>query len=391
MSKISTFIILITGILCTSCDRNTAPKDDREHEVSSSPNGTVKLSEASAKLVGIKTGEVALRPCDHVLRRTGKILAPQPRMAIISHAYSARIAEVHVKIGDTVEEGQPLVTLECEEVGQAKADFYKALADLELARATLEREAGLLESGIGVRKNHAAAETAHIISQSAAEAAEKSLHVLGFDEEQIKQITEVHQVSPTITLDSPISGKVVSNSAVQEALVDQMTEIMKIADLSVLWVDAEVFEKDIARVKVGQNVGVKIPAYPCEVFQGKATYIGDMVDENTRTITVRAEVDNADGRLKPGLFADVEISLNGNCEVLTVPAAAVLKEGDLKVVFVKQEDGTYQRREVETGFCNGTYLHVISGLTCGELVVVEGNHQLRSEILKDQLQHGHAH
>ena len=396
MSKKGTFLILLLAMFSLQCRNNEGTLPIRkgpgnDHEESSPADDKVDLSDASSKLVGIETEEVALRHCNHVLRRTGRILAPRPQTAIISHAFSARIAEVHVKIGDVVEKGQPLVTLECQEIGQAESEFYKALADLELAKATLDRETELLESGIGVKKNHAAAETAYKIAESAAEAAEKSLHVLGFDEQQVKQIADTHQINPAITLNSPIAGKVVTNNAVRGALVDQLTEILKIVDLSVLWVDAEIFEKDIAKVKIGQKVGITVPAYPNEVFQGEVTYIADIVDEKTRTITVRAEVGNQQRRLKLGLFADVEISLNGNKKVLAIPMAAILEEGDLKIVFVQQQEGTYERRKVETGFCDGKYRHVTGGLETGELVVVEGNHQLRSELKKDQLHHGHPH
>jgi len=394
MRKIGIFLILFLAACSLQCNRRQSPvasRDTHDHSQAPPADDKVELSEACFQRVGIATEKAAMRHCNHVLRRPGKILAPQPQTAIISHAFSARIAEVHVKIGETVQKDQPLVTLECQEVGQATSDFYRAQADLELARINLAREERLLESGIGVKKNHAAAETAFKIADSAAEAAEKRLHVLGFTEDQVQELVETHQVSPAITLHSPIAGKVVANQAVRGALVDQLTEIIKIIDLSRLWVDAEVFEKDIAKVKLGQKVGISVPAYPDHVFAGKVTYIADLVNEDTRTITVRAEVGNADGRLKPGLFADVEISLNGNREVLTVPTAAVLEEGERKMVFVQLQEGSYECREVETGFCSGDYQHVISGLEAGELVVVEGNHQLRSELRKDQLQHGHAH
>jgi len=396
MSSKPVFLILVLAMSSLDCrnERQTTPAPDAKHshhEDSSSAGNKVELSEASRKLVGIETNEAALRSCNHVLRRTGKILAPAPQTVIISHAFPARVAEIHVKIGDKVEKDQPLVTLECQEVGQAKAEFYKVLADLDLAKINLAREERLLKSSIGIKKDHVAAETAHKIAQSAAEAAEKKLHVFGFTEEQVEELAGTHQISATITLDSPIAGKVVANNAVRGALVDQLTEILKIIDLSLLWVDAEIFEKDIARVKIGQNVRITVSAYPGDVFQGKVTYIGDIVDETTRTITVRAEVDNRDGRLKPGLFADVEISLNGNDKVLAVPTAAILEDGDLKVVFVEQRKGGYECREIVTGFCDGEYRQVMSGLEAGELVVVEGNHQLRSELKKDQLHHGHAH
>jgi cobalt-zinc-cadmium efflux system membrane fusion protein len=133
-----------------------------------------------------------------------------------------------------------------------------------------------------------------------------------------------------------------------------------------------------------------VPAYPDEVFHGAVSYIGDRVDETTRTITVRSEVDNTDGRLKPGMFAHVEILLNGTTTALAVRKDAVLQDGDRKTVFVVDGDG-YRLREVETGPPNGSYVTIVKGLSEGDQVVVEGNFQLRSILLQDRLQAEHSH
>jgi len=291
MKKHGMLLMLFVAVFALRCNRSQPPpssEDPHHHPEAVLPHDVVQLSEASSELADIELEEVNLRKCNSLLKLTGRVIAPQPNTVIISHAFSARVAEVHVEVGEAVRKGQPLVTLECEEVGQARSEFYKAVADLELAQINLAREERLLESGIGVKKNHVAAEAAQKVAQAVAEAAEKKLHVLGFTEEQVKEIADTHQINPSITLYSPLAGKVVSNHAVRGALVDQLTEILKIIDLSLLWVDAEVFEKDIAKVKRGQTVAIVVPAYPEEVFQGKVTYIGDVVQENTRTITVRA-------------------------------------------------------------------------------------------------------
>jgi cobalt-zinc-cadmium efflux system membrane fusion protein len=350
----------------------------------------VCLSDESRDLVGIETEKVTPRACRSVFQAMGRVLAPQPQTAIVSYAFPGRVAEVHVKVGDWVEKGQGLVTLESQNVGDAKCDFYKAAAACELAKANFEREQRLSEAGIGVKKNFVAAETELKLAQANVEAAEKKLHVLGFTEEQVKEAARTHQISPAITLYAPISGKVVAVKAVRGGMVEQAAEILRIIDLRSLWVDAEIYEKDLSKVKVGQKVEIRIPAYPGEQFAGQVTYIGDMVDDDTRTITVRTEVANGDCRLKPGMFADVAILLNGSDPVLTVPVAAVLEQGRRQIVFVKEKDG-YQRREVETALLEDGRRQVLKGLKAGEEVVAQGNHQLKSILERESLEAAHSH
>jgi cobalt-zinc-cadmium efflux system membrane fusion protein len=172
--------------------------------------------------------------------------------------------------------------------------------------------------------------------------------------------------------------------------VDQSKEILTIVDPKLLWVDAEIYEKDLAKAKIGQDVEVVVPAYPAERFTGKVSYIADTVHEETRTIIVRTEVDNGDERLKPGMFADVSLFYARNGPVLTVPLSAILEEGDEQIVFVREPDG-YARREIETGALNGLHRQVVKGLREGEEVVIEGNHQLKSKLGEAVLRGAHLH
>lgn len=360
------------------------------HAHHSEAGDTVHLPEVNQQMVGIEVAVVKTHDCPCILKAMGKVLAPQPQTAIVSHAFSARVAKSHVQIGDLVEKGQELVTLESQEVGSAKSEFFKAAADLELAQLNLKREQRLLDGGIGIQKNFIAAEAEHKIALSNHETAEKMLHVLGFTEEQVKEIAAKHQINPAITLYAPIAGKIVQNNAVLGVFVDQSTEIMTIIDPTSLWVDAEIYEKDIAKVKLGHQAEIVVPAYPEEVFAGTISYIGDLVDHETRTITVRADASNEDYKLKPGMFAGVTIVLNCGVERLVVPQAAILEEGHRKVVFVKSGD-SFRRREIKTGIIDGDYLEVLSGLEAGDAVVVEGNHLLRSMLRQELLQHGHQH
>lgn len=247
-----------------------------------------------------------------------------------------------------------------------------------------------MENGIGVKKGLVAAEADYVMAQANAEAAEKRLHVLGFTEERVKEITETHEISPKVMLTAPVSGKVVASKAILGGMVDQTVEIMTIVDPRRLWADAEVYEKDLAKMKVGQAVEICVPAYPGEAFHGTVSYIGDLVDEETRTITVRTDVANGDLRLKPGMFANVCILRNGGEPMVLVPASAVLEEGKRKLVFVKTADG-FAPREVATRAVEGDEVEIVKGLDVGEEIVVRGNHQLKSELQRELLEASHAH
>jgi len=393
MRNTAVFVLAFLGLSGMRCDRGeTPPPNPGSPAVSETPAAkeVVRLPESVCKAVGIEVEEVNERECKSVLKAMGKVLAPQLQRAIVSHAFPARVAEIHVQVGDWVEKGQPVVALESQDVGEAKSEFYKATAGCELAKLNFEREEQLLSSGIGIKKNFLAAEAEYKVAQTNVEAAEKRLHVLGFTEEQVEEIAGTHQISPLITLDAPIAGKVVDSKAVRGAMVDQSTEILAIIDLRMLWVDAEIYEKDLAKVEIGQNVELTVPAYPGVIFNGKVSYIGDLVDEQTRTITVRTEVANDELRLKPGMFADVTILLSAECRMLAVPLAAVLEDGSEKIVFVKEKE-RFVRREIETGAIDGDYQQVVKGLKAGDKVVIEGNHQLKSKLQEAVLKAAEVH
>jgi cobalt-zinc-cadmium efflux system membrane fusion protein len=350
----------------------------------------VEFTDEEKQAIEIETVVVAYKPIASQLQAVGKVLAHPLRKAIVSYAFPARIARIHVRPGDWVKESQELVTLQSEEVGEAKSAYYKAIADYELARQNHEREKRLFDRGVGAQKNMLATEAELKVAEANLDAAEKKLHVLGFTEAQVKAISESHQVNPVITLFSPISGKVVEYNVVLGGMVDQASEILTIMDPGLLCVDAEIYERDIAKMRTGQNVDVSVPAYPDEKFQGKICYIGDVLKEETRTITVRTEVENKGNKLKPGMFANIRIFLNHQTKVLTLPKEAILDDQDDKLVFVKQGDQFFPRL-IEIGIKENSDVEVKAGLEEGEEVVAKGNFQLKSKLYDEILKKAGVH
>lgn len=350
----------------------------------------ITLTGQEKEAVEIRTTLASLQPLKSELTAMGKVIARQQSKAIVSYAFPARISQIHIQIGDWVKRGQRLVTLQSEEVGNAKSDFYKAQADFELARVSYERQQRLFERGVGAKKDSLTAEADLKVAQASLEAAEKKLHVLGFSEQEVETISDSHQINPIITLYSPISGKIIQNNAVLGGMIDQATEILVVMDPSVLWIDAEIYEKDIAKIRLGMTVELSVPAYPGETFSGKVTYIGDVLKEDTRTITVRAEVENSDYKLKPGMFASIRIALNHHSRVLVVPQDSVLEDKGDKIVFIKRGEQFFLQ-VVHTGARENGYIEILQGLAEGDEVAVTGSYQLKSKLYEEILKAGHIH
>ncbi|MDH4218972.1 MAG: efflux RND transporter periplasmic adaptor subunit, partial [Candidatus Aminicenantes bacterium] len=248
----------------------------------------------------------------------------------------------------------------------------------------------LFDRGVGAQKDFLASETDFKVAEANLNATEKKLHVLGFTEEQVKSIVETHQISPIISLYAPISGKIIDHKATLGAMVDQETEILTILDPSLLCVHAEIYERDIAKIRIGQQVEVSVPAYPGETFGGKISYISDVLNEDTRTITVRSEVENREYKLKPGMFADIKIFLNHQAQALVLPADAILDEKDEKIVFLKI-GGKYLPQIVEVGTRDATYVEILTGIQEGDEVVTKGNYQLKSKLYDEILKKAGIH
>lgn len=351
--------------------------------------GRVRLTPDEERMIDISTVRVAYRPVRSGLQAMGTVYASPDRKAIISYPFPARISRVLVRPGAWVKQNQPLVLLQAEEVRLAKSEYLKALTDLELAERNHERESRLVDRGVGARKALLAAEAELKVARASVDAAEKRLIVLGLTKEEVGDVRASGNIDPTIILSAPISGKIVSSTPVLGSMVDQSTEILTIMDPTTLCVDAEVYERDLAKLRPGQEVVITVPAYPGETFSGRISFIGDVVKPTTRTVTVRTEVQNRNERLKDGMFANVQLFLQDETSVLALPERAVLDADGGQIVFVKTADG-YEPQPVTVGVRQAGYIEVVDGLVQGDEVVLDGNFQLKSKLFEEVLK-GHGH
>jgi cobalt-zinc-cadmium efflux system membrane fusion protein len=318
-------------------------------------------------------------------------------VAVIGPVNAGRIVRLYAGQGTRVRKGQKLADLESADIDQAEADYLKALADYEnalrssaaevkLAQQSYDRNKQLYEQKITAGKNLQSAEHDLEVAKAAAEnsvngtkaaltAARRHLLILGLNDATIDALAKKTDLAATFSLNSPIDGIVVERNATVGASVGTDANLFKIIDLSRVWIDADVFEKDLPRVRAGQEVKLKVTAFPESTFSGKVILINSVVDPETRTVKVRTEVPNPDGRLKPDMFANVQIVTDVNRAAISIPQSAVLNDEGKTIVFVAEGDG-YKKRQVQAGIQNNNRVEIVDGLTAGDRVVVKGNYLL---------------
>ncbi len=242
-------------------------------------------------------------------------------------------------------------------------NLQSAEHDLEVAKATAENNTASTKATLTAARRH--------------------LLILGLKESAIDALSTKPGLAATFSLNSPIDGIVIERNATIGATVGTDASVFKIIDISRVWVDANVFEKDLPRVRVGQSVKLTVTSFPGSTFSGRVIFINSVVDPETRTVKVRTEVPNPDGRLKPDMFANVEIITDINSTAISIPQAAVLDDGGKSVVFVAEANG-YKKRQVQTGIKNGDRVEIVDGLKAGDKVVVKGNYLLLQQSKGEQ-------
>jgi cobalt-zinc-cadmium efflux system membrane fusion protein len=380
---------LLSAIVHTGC-RQTPPANSSA-AANSSP------TPASAQSSAIETEIIAPQSIAGVIPATGKILVPENRVAVIGPVNQGRIVRLYAGQGTRVRKGQKLADLESADIDQAEADYLKALADYEnalrssaaeikLAQESYDRNKLLYEQKVTAGKNLQAAEHDLEVAKAAGAnsvngtkaaltAARRHLLILGLNDATIDSLGKKTDLGAVFSLNSPIDGVVVERNATVGASVGTDANLFKIIDLSQVWIDANVFEKDLQRVRPGQEVRLTVTAFPQSTFTGRVIFVDNVVDPETRTVKVRTEVANPDGRLKPEMFANVQIVTELNRAAISIPQSAVLNDEGKTVVFVAEGNG-YKKRQVQAGIQNNDRVEIVDGLSAGDKVVVKGNYLL---------------
>lgn len=347
--------------------------------------GLITIEEEAVKSAGIKIKKVSKRPLMVEESFSGVVSVDETRIAHVGPRIPGRAVEVFANLGDYVKKGQRLAIIDSTEIGEAQSQYLKAGTSFEIAEKSYERAKIILKGKVISTGEFQRREGEYLAAKTELKAAEDRLHLLGMSDTEISAIGKEHTINSRVAIYAPLSGTVIERHLTLGEVVEPVKPLYTIADLTNLWVIAEIPERDIPRVRKGQRVAVSVLPYPEKVFPGRITYVADLIDPDTRMVKVRAEVDNSKGLLKPRMFATVSISASEKERVLVVPEGAVQREGARTVVFVQRGPGSFEKRPVELGPPSAGYHQVISGLAEGEPVVVKGAFNLKSEEKKGEL------
>ena len=363
----------------------------------------VEMNPEARQNVQLVIAEAARRPLRQVVRTTGVVSPDQSRVAHVFPLARGIVEKVYVQLGSKVGAGQPLLDYDNIELGQLIGEYLNLQGQLarlqaqrQVSRKILDRAEALIKvEGISrqeleVRRAEYEQAVAGVEAQQADVArAEEQLHRFGLTDDQIAKLNQdghgTHRTASHDTLRAPISGIITKYDVSPGEVVDRGKELFTIVDVSSVWVEADVYEKDIGLVRAGGEARITVASYPDKVFTGKITYVSDFLDPSSRTAKVRCVVANPGGLLKLEMFATIDIPEAEVRQALAVPAASLHQMGNEAVVFVQRDATHFEKRVVQTGERTDNWVEILNGIQSGEKVVTTGSFYLKSALSQEQM------
>jgi cobalt-zinc-cadmium efflux system membrane fusion protein len=340
----------------------------------------VTLTPEMVARAGIRTAHPEAGTATTSLRMPGVVQANAYKQVAVTSLVSGRVLQVRAELGQRVNAGDPLATIYSPELADAQTAFIIARADQIAHGQRQTRTQRLTAIGAASREELETLEAERAMHDSAVEKARARLILLGIPEERTQRLAGPQDVVTTIDVRAPLAGVITERAANAGLNIDPATPLFTVVDLSTVWVIADLFERDFAKVGEGSAAMVTSAAYPGVTLRGRVSYIDPQVQQETRTAKLRVEVPNAGGRLRLGMYVDVNVG-DTTREGMFVPKTAVQIVGSRPLVYVARQEhpGQFIEREVEVGDAIGDRVPVLSGLDPGERVVTEGVFFLRAE------------
>lgn len=360
------FLLLTTmsSYLFYSC--NNAKEDSREN----TPNYTIKgdtvvLTKNSNIISSLKFSTIAEQNFRREMTTAGTVRTIPNAYAEIAPPFAGRVLKSYVKLGQKVVPGSPIFEISSPDYFNIQKDYFDAKQEFRQAELKLKRQQDLLKHGVGVQRELEEAETEFLTKKTALSNASAALQTFRMDAGSVV-------LGQPLIVRSPIKGEIVDNTIVLGQYVkDDAPAIVKVAELSKVWIVGQVKEKDIRFIHELDEVEVKVMAFPNRTIKGKVYHVNEIVNEDTRSVEVLVECENPNHDLKPGMYVTVLFKDTPERTIL-VPSKSVFQQEDKQFVFVKIDDTRFEKRQIETaGTSNGSVV-VTSGLKTGEIIVSEG-------------------
>jgi cobalt-zinc-cadmium efflux system membrane fusion protein len=377
-------VALLAAITASCGDKGepVAPANGKPNVVPADPL-TVLPEKAVAAQLGIEA--VNQRPVSNELRVPGRVELDERRVARIGANATGRITEVLVNRGEAVRVGQPLARIHSNELGTAQFALLKARSQVDLFERAAARAQQLYEADVIGLAELQRRENELKIGRAEVRSATNQLKVLGMTDAEIAEVVESSEIHSTFSVSSTINGVVVDRQVTRGQVVQPSDALYTVADLSSVWVVAEVPEQQSSGVAVGQSVDIEVPALAHEKLRTKLIYVDSIVHPETRTVVVRSQLDNRRGLLKPAMLATIVIE--GPAETaLVIPAEAVVNENGIDHVFVEVGSGRYRLTPVKVDEEREGIRVVRSGLKEAQRIVVKGAFHLNSDRKRRELE-----
>ena len=359
--------------------------DDREGERS------VRLSVSEIEEFGIQISQAEAGMIGPTIELAGEIVVNPDRFAHVVPRVGGVVRRVDAGLGDHVEAGAVMATIDSRELSDLKSAYLAAIERLELAKTSFEREERLWKQDISSERDFLQAKQAHAEARIEARSAEHKLQALGFSEAYLRKLPDQPDASFTrFEIRAPFEGVVVSKHITLGESVDEDSDVFSVTDLRTVWAIFAVYQRDLKWVVHGMRVAVQDREGGTERTEGTISYVSPMIDETTRTASVRVVLENRSGAWRPGMFVRGSISTDGKPVAVAVARNAVQSIGGEDVVFV-YDGAEFEAREVRTGQAAGDLIEIVTGLEVGEMIASQGAFTLKTQIEKGEFDSGHSH
>jgi cobalt-zinc-cadmium efflux system membrane fusion protein len=367
----------------TESNAAPAPAESAADSAGAKP-ASVDLSNEQLKAIKIQTASMVEFPLQR--EAVGSIDFDEDMSVQVYTPYQGKIIAALKEIGDEVNKGDPLFTIDSPDLVQAESTLISATGVLNLTTKALKRAREVYESKGLAQKDLEQAISDQQTAEGALKAARSAVRVFGKTDEEVNAIVAKRQIDPVLVVPSPITGRITARNAQSGLLVQpgNAPAPYSVADISTMWLLADVSESDSPFLHVGQPVKAKVMAYPDRVFEGKISVTGATVDPNTHRVVVRSDIADPKHELRPGMSASFVIQIGDPVKSMAVPATGVVREGDgTMTVWVTKDRKHFDQKTVKVGLQNDGYDQILDGVKDGELVVADGAVFLSNMLLGD--------
>ncbi len=368
-------------------EEEAALQDEHGHE----EEAVVKLTNDEMKEFDIKVDTTGPGILQNYLNLTGEVIINPETMAHIVPIIPGIVSDVKKSLGDVVKKGDMLAILESRELATFKSAYLASFERYKLAKTVYNREEALWNKAISAEQYYLAAQQALAEAKIVMDSAEQQLHALGFSQSYVKQLpTEPDMAFTHFEIYAPFDGTIIEKHITLGEVLKDDSIAFVISDLTQVWINLTVYQKDLPSVHTGQSVMISEKVAQHQSI-GTISYISPIIDEHTRTATARVVINNQDGTWRPGLFINGKVTVQNIPVPLLIPKSAIQLMEDRSVVFIKEEDG-FVPQPIQTGRLDEFNAEVIAGLTPDQQYISKGGFVLKAELGKEALgEGGHSH